>query len=83
MIPEIFVTFAVLMSNIANFPQIWQMIKTKSAKDLNIITNISWVLITFIMALHAIEINDIYFIISGIGQCIINIVIFMLIIKYR
>jgi len=59
------------------------MIKTKSVKDLNIITNISWVLITFIMAWHTIDINDIYFIISGIGQCIINIVIFMLIIKYR
>lgn len=80
---EYIVTFAILLSNIANFPQIYKIAKTKSAKDLSLSTFILWSFITFVMMIHSIKINDIYFKISLIGQFIINVLITGLIIKYK
>lgn len=80
---EYIVTFAVLLTNVANFPQIYKIIKSKSAKDLSISTFCMWTIITLILSVHAIKINDIYFIISNVGMFIINSIILMLTIKYR
>lgn len=80
---EYLVLAAVLLCNIANVPQIYKIIKTKSAKDLSIVTFYMWGIITFILSIHAIQINDIYFVISNMGMFIINLIIVILILKYR
>lgn len=80
---EYLVSIATIATFFANFPQIYQIIKTKSAKDLSVLTFLIWGIITFILSIHAIRIDDIYFIISNIGMFIINSIILVLIFKYR
>lgn len=80
---EYIVSAAVLLSNIANFPQIYKIIKNKKASDLSLSTFIMWSAITLVMMIHAFSINDIYFIVSQVGQFLINVLITLLIIKYR
>lgn len=80
---EYIVSAAVLLSNIANFPQIYKIIKNKKASDLSLSTFIMWSAITLVMMIHAFSINDIFFIVSQVGQFLINVLITILIIKYR
>ena len=79
---EYIVTAAVLGSNIANFPAIYKIIKTKRAKDLSMLSSILWLIITFILTLHAVNIGDIYFILSNSGMFVINLIMLLLIRKY-
>jgi uncharacterized protein with PQ loop repeat len=79
---EYLVTAAVLGSNVANFPAIYKILKTKQAKDLSMLSAILWSIITFILIIHAINIGDIYFIISNAGMFIINLIMLILIKKY-
>lgn len=79
---EYIVTAAVLGSNIANFPAIYKIIKTKRAKDLSMLSSILWLIITFILTLHAVNIGDIYFILSNAGMFVINLIMLILIKKY-
>lgn len=79
---EWLVTAAVLGSNVANFPAIYKILKTKRAKDLSIISTYLWVIITFILTIHAINIGDIYFILSNAGMFVINLIMLILIKKY-
>lgn len=80
---EYVVSVAVLLSNVANFPQIYKIIKNKKASDLSLSTFIMWSAITLVMAIHAFSINDVYFIVSQVGQFLINVLITILILKYR
>ncbi len=80
---EYIVSAAVLLSNVANFPQIYKIIKNKKASDLSLSTFIMWSAITLVMAIHAFSINDVYFIVSQVGQFLINVLITILILKYR
>lgn len=80
---EYIVSAAVLLSNVANFPQIYKIIKNKKASDLSLSTFITWSAITLVMAIHAFSINDVYFIVSQVGQFLINVLITILILKYR
>jgi len=79
---EYIVWFAAVLSNVANFPAMYKIIKTKKAKDFSIITSYIWVFITLILSIHAIRIGDIYFIISNVGMFIVNLAMTILIIKY-
>ncbi len=83
MIFEYIVSFAVLLSNVANFPQIYKILKNKKASDLSLPTFIMWSSITLILAIHAVSINDIPFIVSQFGQFLVNVLITVLILKYR
>lgn len=80
---EYIVSFAIFLTYIANFPQIYKIIKTKSAKDLSRSTFFMWAFVTFVMSIHAIEINDISFMLTNIGMFVINAVIIGLTYKYR
>jgi len=79
---ESLVTLAVLGSNVANFPAIYKILKTKRAKDLSMLSSILWLIITFILTIHAINIGDIYFILSNAGMFVINLIMLILIKKY-
>lgn len=79
---EYIVTFAVLLTAVANFPQIYKVIKTKSAGDLSLLTFCMWTFITSVLFIHAIKIGDIYFTLQNLGMTIINIIIIALILKY-
>jgi len=79
---EYIVTAAVLGSNVANFPAIYKILRTKRAKDLSSLSSILWLIITFILTIHAINIGDIYFILSNAGMFVINLIMLILIKKY-
>lgn len=83
MIFEYIVSFAVLLSNVANFPQIYKIVKNRKASDLSLPTFIMWSFITLVLAIHAVSISDIYFIVSQFGQFLVNVLITVLILKYR
>jgi uncharacterized protein with PQ loop repeat len=79
---EYLVSVAVLGSNVANFPAIYKILRTKRAQDLSIITSYMWLFITLILTIYAINIGDIYFILSNAGMFIVNLIMTILIIKY-
>lgn len=79
---EYIVTFAVLLTTVANFPQIYKVIKSKSAGDLSLLTFCIWTFITSVLFIYAIKIGDIYFTLQNLGTTIINIIIIALILKY-
>lgn len=79
---EYLVSLATIACLFANFPAIYKILKTKQAKDLSLLTYIIWSAIELILSIYAIQIWDIYFMISCIGLLIINIIIVILIVKY-
>lgn len=83
MIFQYFLWIAMVLQYLANIPLIYRIIKTKSAKDLSLLTCIIWAYVTLIMFIYAYTINDIYFMFGQLGQAIINLVILILVLKWR
>ncbi len=79
---EYLVSIATFACLFANFPAIYKILKTKSAKDLSMCSYIIWTLIELILSIYSIQIWDIYFMVSCIGLLIINFIMVILILKY-
>ncbi|MBI5420998.1 MAG: lipid-A-disaccharide synthase N-terminal domain-containing protein [Parcubacteria group bacterium] len=72
-----------IIGTIAYIPQVISLLKNKNSKGVNIITWTTWLVSTVMILAYALSIHDAVFILVQLLNLVFNLIIVVLIIKYK
>lgn len=76
-------SMAIAIFIISALPQVWKLLKNKTARDISLWMSILITIGDFLMLVRAIKVGDLFFSINYVFQTILWLIIVILILKYR